>query len=50
MSFPEEGRLAVYVKIDISVVGWVLVVKVVKALPGEVVRIASPVSGATLGP
>ena len=50
MSLPEEGRLAgVAVKFDMNVIGQVSVVKVVSAFPGEVVRVTSPVSGATVG-
>ena len=50
MSLPGEGGLAgVDVEVGMNAVGQIPVVKVVSALSGELVRMASHVSGATLG-
>ena len=49
MSLQEEiGLAGVDVEIGVNVVVWVPVVMVMNALPGDMVRKASPMSGATL--
>ena len=46
----ESGLAGVDVEADMSVTGWVPEVKVVNVFPGKMVRMVSPVSGATLEP